>query len=175
MDNLARLIIRAKQGDKSAFSEIYNLFYLRLFRYCQFNVGKRETAQDLCQDTFLKAWQHLPSFSTQKGGSFQAFLFKIARNLIIDWSRKKKTVPLGDQEIESEQSMADSLESQETTKKVKSAILKLKEKERQIIILRYFEELTVREVAKIVGLREGALRVRTHRILKKLKEILTEL
>lgn len=170
MDDLADLITRAQKGEKDAFGQIYELFHKRIYRYCLFNTQKRETAQDLCQETFFRAWKSLSSFS-QKGGSLQAYLFRIARNLIIDLSRKKKELPLENYDrIDDRQIPEEDLEKQDDIKKVRDALSKLKDKERQIVILRYFEEMTTAEVASVVGLREGALRVRTHRILKKLKE-----
>lgn len=171
MDNLSDLILKAQKGDKDAYGKIYNLFYQRIYRYCSFNTRKAEVAEDICQETFLKAWKSLPSFS-QKGGSFQAYIFKIARNLIIDASRKKKELPLVGIEIESNEHLEEKLEKQETAGKIKRALAKLKEDERQIIILRYFEDLSTREVAKAAGLKEGNLRVRLHRILKKLEGII---
>lgn len=172
MDDLSDLITRAQEGDKDAFGEIYQLFYRRIYRYCLFNTAKHETAQDLCQETFFRAWKSLSAFS-QKGGSFQAYLFKIARNLIIDLARKKKEVPLENyDEPDNRQSPDKSIERQDDIKKVRNALLKLDFVERQIIILRYFEEMTTAETARAIGLREGALRVRTHRVLKKLKNIL---
>lgn len=174
MDDLNELIQRAQKGDRDAFGQIYTLFYQRIFRYCKFNTENDQTAADISQETFLKAWKSLPTFST-RGGSLQAYLFKIARNLIIDLSRKKKPLPLtGYQEIESEISLTESIENQDDARTVKLAIDKLNEKDRQIIILRYFEELTTAEVAKIVGLRVGALRVRIHRVLNKLKDLIQD-
>lgn len=171
MDDLSRLIGKAQEGDKNAFGEIYKLFYKRIYRYCQFNTSKHQTAQDLCQETFLRAWKSLSSFSL-KGGSFQAYLFRIARNLIIDLSRKKKEIPLPEDLEKEQEEHFESIERQEDIEKVHIAISKLQEIERQIIILRYFEELTMSEIAKVVGLKEGSLRVRNHRILKKLKTII---
>ncbi|MBI2594181.1 RNA polymerase sigma factor [Candidatus Curtissbacteria bacterium] len=172
MDDLIKLITQAQAGDKDAFGQIYELFYPRIYRYCQFNLD-RELAQDLCQETFLRAWKALPSFSHKKGGSFQAFLFKIARNLIIDFARKKKEFPLRDyQEIETNEELAEQTDREFEKERLGRALSQLADSERQIIILRYFEEMTVFEVAKIVGVREGALRVRVHRILKKLKDLI---
>ncbi|MDP2632456.1 MAG: RNA polymerase sigma factor [Candidatus Curtissbacteria bacterium] len=172
MDNLSDLISKAQKGDKDAYGEIYNLFYKRIYRYCSFNTRKAEVAQDICQETFIKAWKALPSFS-QKGGSFQAYLFKIARNLIIDLSRKKKEERLEQyQEIEIESQVEDKIEQREKEAVVQLALAKLDELDRQIIILHYFEDMTGREVAKVVGIREGNLRVKTHRALKKLKSLL---
>ena len=170
MDDLADLITRAQKGEKDAFGQIYELFHKRIYRYCLFNTQASETAQDLCQETFFRAWKSLSTFS-QKGGSFQAYIFRIARNLIIDLSRKKKELPLENyDQVDDRQVLEEGLEKQDDIKKVRNALSKLDGIERQIIILRYFEEMTTAEVAKVVGLREGALRVRTHRILKKLKE-----
>ena len=177
MDDLSKLIARAQKGDKDAFGQIYNLFYKRIFRYCQFNLkyGRSEEAQDFCQETFLKAYKSISSFSERKGGSFQAYLFRIARNLIIDSSRKKKDIPLkGYLEIEEENNLDEQIDKKHQNQKLKEALDKLPEVERQIVILRYFEEMTTAEVAKIIGKREGALRVRSHRVLKKLKDLMEE-
>ncbi len=173
MDEVSQLVEKAQEGDKDAYGKIYGLFYKRIYRYCQFNLARQEVAQDICQETFLRAWRSLPRFSL-KGGSFQAYLFKIAHNLIIDLSRKKKEFSIDNyQEVASfEQDLDENIIKEEDIKKVREAIDKLGDAERQIIILRYFEEMTSVEVAKVVGVRHGALRVRTHRILKKLKGIL---
>ena len=176
MDDLSRLIVRAQEGDRDAFGQIYNLFYKRIYRYCQFNIGQRETAQDLCQETFLRAWKTLPSFSQRQGSSFQAYLFRISHNLVIDSKRKKKEIRLAKyQDVEEPSYLDEQIERQETSQKLKEALAKLHPVERQIIVLRYFEEMTTTEVARVVGLREGTLRVRAHRVLKKLKQLLEEL
>lgn len=173
MDELSSLITRAQEGDKNAYGQIYQLFYKRIYRYCHVNLNRRETAQDICQETFLRAWKALGSFSRNKGGSFQAFLFKIAHNLIVDLYRKKKEVSLGNwDQADTNQDLDENLQRQENIAKIRNALVELDEKDRHIVVLRYFEEMTTYEVAKIVGIREGNLRVRTHRILKKLKEII---
>lgn len=173
MDNLSNLIKKAKEGNKDAFGQIYNLFYRRIFRYCKFNLRQEQDAQDICQETFLKAYRSLANFTEKKGGSFQAYLFRIARNLIIDKSRKKKEVPLKEyQEIEDDTDLDEGIDKKSENQKLKTALNRLKEKDRQIIVLRYFEEMTTAEVAKAIGTKEGAIRVRIHRILKNLKDII---
>ena len=172
MDDLNILIQKAQKGDKDAYGQIYNLFYKRIFRFCNFNTGNENTAQDICQETFLKAWKSLPNFS-QKGGSLQAYIFKIARNLIIDLSRKKKEERLSPyHDIEINYDLEEKIEKKDNIAKLHQAMAKLTETERQIIILHYFEDMTTREVAKVIGIKEGNLRVKTHRTLKKLKETL---
>lgn len=174
VDNLSQLITKAKEGDKDAFGQIYNLFYTRIFRYCKFNLAHGpDEAQDICQETFLKTYKSLSKFTEKKGGSFQAYLFRIATNLIIDFKRKKKDVPLKDyQDFEAADDLGEQIDKNWENQKLKNAIDKLKQVERQIVILRYFEDLTTAEVAKVVGMRQGALRVRSHRILKKLKDLI---
>src|SRR5258707_9555278 len=94
MDDLARLIQAAQEGDIQAYGQIYQLFYKRIFRFCRGYLSDDQQAADICQDTFIKAWLALPNFSLKKGGSFQAYLFRIARNLLVDKSRKKKELSL---------------------------------------------------------------------------------
>lgn len=172
MDNLDELLKKAQEDDKDAYGKIYGLFYERIYKYCRFNCKNQETAIDICQDTFLKAWKALPNFDTARG-TFQAFLYRIARNLIIDHSRKKKEEPLsGYEHLETKEDFAADIDRDASVNKLKGALEKLNQKDKQIIVLHYFEQLPGTDIAKIVGIREGALRVRTHRIIKKLKEIM---
>lgn len=169
MNDLSKLIKKAQNGDKDAYAEIYTLFYKRIFRYCKFNFAKDPA--DICQETFFRAYKSINQFSEKRGGSFQAYLFRIARNLIIDEKRKKPTVPLESyQGFESDENLTEEVDKREEKKRLHAVLATLSEKERQIIILRYFEEMTTTEAAKVLGMREGALRVRSHRILQKLKE-----
>lgn len=173
MGDLAVLVARARKGDKDAFGELYQLYYLKIYRYCWIHTNNTQLAQDICQETFLRAWKVMPSFYEKNGGTIQAFLFKIARNQLIDNSRKKKESRLADyQELEDNENLEERIYRHDAIDKVRSALGKLNEVERQIITLHYFEDLSGEEVAKIVGMNEGAVRVRTHRILAKLREIL---
>lgn len=171
-DDLSKLILRAQRGEKEAFGEIYNLFIKRIFRFVYFSVRDHELAQDLTQNTFLRAWRSIGNFSLARG-SFQAFLFTIARNLVIDWQRKKKEISLekiGEHVLY--ENPEEDVEREYEKRIVWQAISKLEERDKQIVVLRYFEELTFFEIAKILGKKEGAVRVRIHRVLKKLKNYL---
>lgn len=167
------LIIRAQQGDKEAFGQLFKEYFEKIYRYCKVQMYQDELAADVAQETFLRAWKSMPSFSLKNGGTFQAYLFKIARNLIIDLSRKKKEYSLeAIAEIEDTHSMENDYEKKDSLLRIKKTLARLSETERQIIILRYFEELSHAEIARVIGIHEGALRVRTIRILHKLKEII---
>ena len=134
---------------------------------------RNDLAEDVCQETFIRAWKSLPTYVVTETGTFQAFLYRIARNLIIDLSRKKKEFSIDyHTEIESDEDFTEDIDRQEKIEHVKKALAKLNEVDRQIVILRYFEELSHQEVAKIIGIKEGALRVRTMRLLEKIKVLL---
>jgi RNA polymerase sigma-70 factor, ECF subfamily len=173
MEQLSDLIQKAQQGDKEAFGALYKQYYRKIFRYCKINLYKDAIAEDVCQETFVRAWKALPKFTITQDGTFQAFLFRIARNLLIDLGRKKKEYSLKEYEhVETDEDFAADVDRQTTIEQVKVALAKLKDKDRQILILRYFEEMSHTEVAAIIGIKEGALRVRTIRLLQKLKELL---
>ncbi|HVA97139.1 MAG TPA: RNA polymerase sigma factor [Candidatus Acidoferrales bacterium] len=173
MDGLDECIKRAQNGDKDAYGELYKQYYSRIYRYCRINLYNRPVADDVCQEVFIRAWKALPKFSLKDGGTFQAFLFRIARNLIIDLSRKKKEVSLEQvEEISKEENLIEGISKREDIERVRNALSKLADIDRQIIILRYFEDMSHSDIAKIIKIREGALRVRTIRLLKKLRELL---
>lgn len=173
MEETEILIQKAQQGNKEAFGILYKEYFQRIYRYCRVNMYRDELAEDVCQETFVRAWKALPTFTFKHGGTFQAFLYRIARNLIIDLSRKKKEYSIEYyEEIQTDENYEEAIDRQDSMEKVKRALAKLKDEERQIIILRYFEEISHAEIAKILGIKEGAVRVRTVRLLQKVKGIL---
>lgn len=173
MENLNELLQKACKGNKEAYGAIYKLYYRKIYRWCRINLKTAEAAEDLAQETFLKAWHALPSFSYGRGSSVQAFLFKIARNGLIDLSRKKKEFALDAAvEIESGEDIEEELDRKSSIESVQKALAKLPADDRQMVVLRFFEEMSNKEIAQVVGSNEGAVRVRLHRILKKLKELL---
>lgn len=167
------LVKRAQKGEKEAYGLLYQKYFQKVFRYCMFNTKNEEVAKDITQESFVKAYKKLTTFSTDGQWSIQAFLFTIARNLIIDNSRRKKETNIDEYDnLESGQNLYDDFERIENSQKLRNVLKKLDEIERQIVMLRYFEELPSQQVAKILKMNDGALRVRTHRVLQKLKDIL---
>lgn len=171
-EDISRLIELAKEGDKDAFGKIYQTFLGKIYRFIYFSVRDKSLAEDLTQNTFIKAWKALPSF-TEKKASFQTFLFTIARNTVIDYTRKKKNVSLElIENIESHENIEELTFQKEEKEMVTRALSKLDYFEKHIVILRFFEEMSFAEIGEIVDKKEGAVRVHIHRILKKLKEII---
>lgn len=166
------LIKKAKKGDKFAFGILYKEYMPRIFRYILYLISDKEQAEDLTQETFLKAWKYLPKFRSKKG-TFQAFIYRIARNLVIDYQRKKKAKvmePEFTSRIESSDNVEEKVVRKEKKEEVLQALEKLPDFDRELIILRYFEELSFKEIAKTVKKKEGTIRVRVHRVLATLKE-----
>jgi RNA polymerase sigma factor (sigma-70 family) len=84
------LVIRAQNGDEEAFAELWQLYWKKLWTLCFRIVGQRDVAEDLAQEALLKAWVELATFNTEDYAHFDRWLLRIARNLCIDWIRRKQ-------------------------------------------------------------------------------------
>ncbi len=168
------LIKQAKGGDARAFGQLFNYFSDDIFRFAYFKVSSKEKAQDITSETFLRVWRYLDRY---KSNNFKSYIYTIARNLIIDHYKSKRyqtTTLLDDFSwIEADnKALTKELISQERQEKLHQAISQLSDNYQEVIILRFIEELSVKETAKIVDKSQVAVRVAQHRALKKLKKIL---
>lgn len=171
MEDINALIEKAKAGDRQAFGKIYQLYYNRIYRFTFYLVFDELLADDITQNTFLKMWYALPKFKTQNG-SIQSYLFTIARNLVTDHKRKKKEYKLDlALNISHEDNLIDKITNHEKEVILHKLLKKIDKDERQLLILRFFEDFSFHEISSIVNKKEGAIRVQTSRLLKKLKQI----
>jgi RNA polymerase sigma-70 factor (ECF subfamily) len=175
-EQIEKLVRLAQEGDTEAFGKIYDFYADSIFRYLLFKVGN-ENAMDLTENLFLKVWENLKSYRT---GNlyFSSWIFKIAHNLVIDFYRlNKQTIPLTI-DIPDEKEHRDPVfiaEKSLSNKVLAKAISKLKKNYREVILLKYINELDNREVAGILRRGEGSLRILKFRALKALKRILEEM
>jgi RNA polymerase sigma-70 factor (ECF subfamily) len=175
LEDERKLIELSKEGEADAFGLLYDHYFPKIYRFILVRVGRREEAEDLSHQTFLKAWQNLKNYS-DKGLPFGSWLYRIARNAIIDYYRRSRTSVSLDFHFEipensrMEEKMDASLELEQTIE----AIGELKSAEQEVVILRFMEELSVAETAKITGKSEGAIKVTQHRAVNKLKELLRQ-
>src|SRR5581483_4636796 len=88
-DAFALVLGKAKAGDQAALSEIYTLYFKKIYRFIFFRVGHKQVAEDLAEEVFLKAFTKLGSLDNDQ--SFTGWLYQISRNLVIDYYRQKKT------------------------------------------------------------------------------------
>jgi RNA polymerase sigma-70 factor, ECF subfamily len=172
-DSMALLFARAKTGEEAAFGEIYNLFFKKIYRFIFFRVGHKEVAEDLAEEVFLKAFAKIASVN--EPGAFEGWLYRIARNLVIDFYRQKKsTVALEEIEntLEYETNVVD-IENLQEQQKIFLKLLKELGAEQQVVIkLKFLEELENSEIAELLGKNEGAIRVIQHRAIIKLQELI---
>lgn len=168
-EEINQLIKKARDGDKEAFGVIYGSFQIRIYRFIYSLIGNRPTAEDLTQMTFLRIWNALPDFDSTKG-TFTAYLFSSARHIVIDWQRKKKELPLAQAlGAETPDDSVEQIVRHDRKRLVKTIIRGLSAENRQLVILRYFEELPFAQIAQIVGKTEVGVRVTLHRILGELR------
>jgi RNA polymerase sigma-70 factor (ECF subfamily) len=169
-DHLSNKVISlAKKGDKKAFGEIYDHFVKSIFRFMYFKTGKKEIAEDLTQNLFLKAFEAISSFEGK--GNIGAWLFSIARNLVADHYRyQKETLRIEYvAEVETTDNNRESEKNQALIDFI-STLSRLDEEEQEVIILHSVEGYSFEEIAKITNKSAGALRTLKHRAIKKLKD-----
>lgn len=176
MDNEARIVQRAISGDRQAFTQLFDQFYEPINRYFFFHLTQASDADDLSGTVFLQAWRNIKKFDPSKG-TFKAWLYRIAHNLLVDHYRsQKEKVSLDD--INDLPSTTDSSEQtlieQQQVMQLKQALLRLDERSRDVLICRYVSEMSHRETARMLKLSEGNVRVIQMRALEKMKGFFAE-
>jgi len=173
---LENLLNKAKKGETTAFGEIYNLFFKKIYTFIYFRVSHKETAEDMAEEVFLKAWTKINSIN--EAGSLEAWLYQIARNLVIDYYRsKKQLVELKDVEntLAYEDTVLDLLELNHKQAILNRLIKQLPEEHQQVLKLKFFEDLDNQVIAQALNKSEGAIRVIQFRAISKLKELFEDL
>lgn len=167
------LLFRAKTfRDAEAYGEIYDRYATRIYRFIFFKVGNQTDAEDLASEAFLKAWQYIKE--GQPVRNLNALLYSIARNLVIDHyrfeARKKEFEerPLAD--IKDDSGAAKGLEIKQDEEKILSALKFLKNEYCEVIILRFFDDLPIGDIAQIIDKSQNNTRVLIHRALAALRK-----
>jgi len=158
---------------RKEFSKIYDKYIEKIYRFVFLKVNSPEVAEDLTSETFLKGWQ---TFRIQNS-KFRiqnppAFLYQIARNLVIDYYRQKgraQVVSADYRIIDPRINLEEKANLSSDFEQVRRALTNLKEDYQDVIIYRYLDELSVPEIAKIMGKSEGTIRVLLHRALAALR------
>ncbi len=170
-----KLVKKAVKGDERAFGKLYDAYISPIYRYIILRVGNKSVAEDITQEVFLSVWKNINDFQLREGVPFSSYLYKVARNKVIDYYRtEKSSVDIAQVEFLYEDwpdyglAIDDSL----IVQKIKEQLKFLSADEREVIILKYVNELENKEIAEIISKTEGAVRVIQHRALKKLKEFM---
>lgn len=180
------LINQALEGDQKAYSEIVNQYQEKIFNFVYRMVKDRPLAEDITQETFIKAFRALSSFNSEY--AFSTWLFKIAANNCIDHFRKKKLktysldTPISAKEGDIHRDYPDTTNhgpedgilSQEKRLQIKSAISSLPKKYRDAILLRHTQDKSYEEIAEELDIPLGTVKVRIFRAREMLKKKLRD-
>ncbi len=177
----AHLIEAYLKGDYKALDILVGRYLEPVYNFITRYSGDSSEAQDLTQETFLKAWKNIKKFDRTK--SFKTWIFTIARNTTLDWFRKKKSVSLSLFDVEGDVSLADTLVDDELlpsdvfdNKKlheiVQKAVAVLSPLYQTVLLLRYEEEFTFQEIATILNESIDTVKSRYRRALEQVKKTL---
>lgn len=168
------LVRHAKQGGPQAFRPLYETYFKRVFLFILYRVGDKDTAGDLAQQTFLNAMVNIHRYEL-RGVPFSAWLYRIALNQCNEYFRKTKrarTVVLEDEHVEN---LVEELTSDVTLEEwrdyLPTVLARLDPADLQVIELRFFDGCPFKEVADILGVTETLAKVRTYRILDRMKKM----
>jgi RNA polymerase sigma-70 factor (ECF subfamily) len=176
------LIEKTLSGDEAAYSAIVKTYLKPVYNFVYRLVNDRDTAEDLAQETFVKAWKNIHHFDM--GKNFRTWLFTIAKNTTFDYLKKKKEIPFStfaDEEGESWlENIADEnilpdeiLERSDLAEELEKILEKIPVHYRAILLLHYKEDLSLHEIAEILGEPYNTIKSRHQRGLGKLKVLLT--
>jgi RNA polymerase sigma-70 factor, ECF subfamily len=175
--DLADAVARAQVGDQAAFDAIYYHYAGVLFRYLYERCGSTVLAEELHGDLWVRVVERLPKFCFPRGcpeAAFAAWLYRIARNLVIDHARRKgnQNLPLAETLSAQDASPDEQVIAGDERRVLRSALEQLTVEQREVLLLRFFEERSNAEVALLTGRSENAVRVMQHRALSALARIL---
>lgn len=143
-----------------------------IFRYCFFKTSDRDVALDLTQDAFMRVWDYLAG--GKKIDNMNAFLFTVARNLVKDWYKKKKSKPFSHFSEGAFLDICDEHTKTEQLAEIKilfKNLSKLPENYQDVLVMRFVEDMQPREIALILGEKENVISVRINRAQKKLRKL----
>ena len=156
------LVEQIRIGDEKAAEELIRRYYTSVLRYCKRQCFNLEKAEDLTQETFLKLFKNLSGYKEK--GKFKAYLYTIANHLCIDESRKMKECSLeNEEEIRDE---CDELRRIEDKSEIGYLLNVLSPEQREAVILRFGEELSLWEIAKVMGCNMRTAQSRVRNALK---------
>ncbi len=172
----SELVARA-HDDQAAFGELYERYVKQIYGYIYFRTGNHHDAEDLTARVFHRALVHIGTY-VERGVPFQAWLYRIAHNLVANWHRdrnRRKVVPLDEFIAAGLRSEApeDTTEFQDEKERLVEAIRRLPEERQQLLILKFVDRLSNQEIGEIMERSEGAIKSLYHRTLLALREELT--
>lgn len=172
-DELIREILK---GSQAAMEVLVKKYYKAIYAYVYRNIGEYHTAYDITQEIFIKMMKNIKSYHEQ--GKFKNWLMKIAMNACGDYYRSasykrlKVQEQLDEDTAEEEGSVLDMLERNLERQRVKEAVLELPDYQRDSLILKYYHDMKIKDIAQVTGAREASVKSRLRQGMEKLRNIL---
>ena len=172
------ILLRASQGDREAFGQLYERYVERIFNYVYYRTGNVHDAEDLTARVLQRAMNHIKNY-TDRGVPFSAWLYRIAHNLVANWHRdrsRKQEIPLDDLPIlptKGDHPEKNLVRSQEQDTLLRM-IRKLPGERQNLLILKFVENMSNAEIGAIMGRSEGAVKSLYHRTLLALRDQLED-
>lgn len=163
---------KAKNGDKAALGEIFDQYIGRVYRYAYVRINNKEAAEDLASAVFLKIIENLSKLDLSR--NFEAWLFKITRNALIDMHRKGKfyasnaLIEIAKDDFDEPREIENNI----LLEQVKELFCELKDDEREVLELSYFADLKDLEISNVINRPVGNIRVIRFRAVKKLQKLI---
>ena len=163
-------------NSQKKFSKIYDQYISRIYRFVFLRVNSRDIAQDLTSETFTRAWSKFKDNSGSKVKNWLGFLYQIARNLVTDFYREKGKVQIISASYVADPAMG--LEEKaflsSEVDQVKAVLSELGQEQQEVIIWRYLDGLSTKEISQILDKPEGTVRVIIHRAMEALRQELSK-
>jgi len=167
--------VLAAQTDPAAFGELYRRYLDRVYGYCFYLLGDHHDAEDATERTFLAALGAVARFRDE-GASFRSWLFRIAHNQVANALRARSRRRTSRLDLVPEPvgapDPADGVSAADDARRVRQALASLADDRRQVVVLRFVDGLSAREIGTVLGRSEGAVRVLQHRALRELAGLL---
>ncbi|MBN2005171.1 MAG: sigma-70 family RNA polymerase sigma factor [Anaerolineae bacterium] len=177
MEISPELLKRVRQWDEAALAEVYDTYAPALYRYAYRLTGHTQTAQDIVSETFQRFLIALRNGAGPEK-HLSAWLYRVAHNLVVDFYRRQPqdepVVLDGDMPAIGHDSAEVYMLQQESADRIRAALHQLTPLQQQVLVLRFLEEMSNAEVAKIVGRAEGAVKGLLHRAMSALRRVLEE-
>ncbi len=171
MDDDHIIAARCREGDSEAFGVLYDRYVEKIYRFIYYKTFVKETAEDIVSEVFHKAFERIHSFNKEKG-SFSAWIYRIARNAVIDHYRtQKKNIPIDDVfDLATENRTEQEHDAITSLAEVEKYLKTLPARQREIITLRLWEELSYKQIAEVIGGTEDSIKMAFSRAIRELRE-----
>lgn len=161
------LVRQFKSGDTRAFDAIVRRFQDRIFRLASIWLYDEQAAADVTQEVFVRGYKGLRSFRFRSAPF--TWLYRTTRNVCNEFNRVRKTEPLDEEPQDPESAPEQNVSEYESARRVRRLVAGLPERQREVVVLRIFEDMSVKETALSMGCREGTVKALLHKATEKLK------